>query len=290
MFDRVLLTLDGSVRTGGPCQSPTTWRLGLGAKLELLRVTTYPWDVQEARRELEIVLADQELRIVPTVTVRALSTSPAATIAHHAAFVPGTLIVMSTLGRGRTGAVLGSVTTDVLRLTHRPVVAVGGHASVDGITEHDALVIPVDGSTLSEAAVPLGAALAKAFRARPWVVTNIDPHTSPVAGALDGNYPRAIARRVTELAGREADFDALYERHAGPAVAAFAASVGAGLIVCSTHGRTGWGRLALGSVGAAIVHEAPCPVVLVRPPALEPLIAEQLTEAAATVSTPPSDG
>ncbi len=39
------------------------------------------------------------------------------------------------------------------------------------------------------------------------------------------------------------------------------------LIVIATHGRTGLGRLLLGSVAERIVREAPCPVLTVRTPA-----------------------
>lgn len=36
-------------------------------------------------------------------------------------------------------------------------------------------------------------------------------------------------------------------------------------VVVGTHGRTGLGRLVLGSVAERVVREAPCPVVVVRP-------------------------
>jgi nucleotide-binding universal stress UspA family protein len=38
------------------------------------------------------------------------------------------------------------------------------------------------------------------------------------------------------------------------------------LIVMGTHGRTGFGRLLLGSVAEQVVRKAPCPVVTVRKP------------------------
>ena len=288
MFNRVLITLDGSDRAWRAFPVADDLAARLGAPLELLYVTAFSWEVNEARKQLMAALDSHELHVVaaPTVSVLVQGPTPAATIADHAAHVPGTLLVMSTLGRGRTATVAGSVTTDVLRMTHGPVVAVGGRARTDRPSEHDQLVIPVDGSAFSEVAVPLGAAMAKALGARPWLVTNIDPQTPPVGDVLDSNYPHAMARRVAELTGGEAEYEALHERHAGQAVADFAAAVDAGLIVCSTHGRTGWGRLALGSVGTAIVHEASCPVVLVRPPALPTLTHEEL----AAEATPPTPG
>lgn len=46
-----------------------------------------------------------------------------------------------------------------------------------------------------------------------------------------------------------------------------AADVGASLIVMATHGRKGIGHAILGSVTERVLREAPCPVLVVRPPA-----------------------
>lgn len=40
---------------------------------------------------------------------------------------------------------------------------------------------------------------------------------------------------------------------------------GADLIVVGSHGKGFWGRLTLGSVSDAVVHHAPCSVLIVRP-------------------------
>jgi hypothetical protein len=45
-----------------------------------------------------------------------------------------------------------------------------------------------------------------------------------------------------------------------------AAESKADLIVMATHGRTGLGRLLMGSVAEQVVRQAPCPVVTVRLP------------------------
>jgi len=43
-----------------------------------------------------------------------------------------------------------------------------------------------------------------------------------------------------------------------------AEETGAGLIVMGTHGRTGLGRLVMGSVAEQVLRTAPCPVLTVR--------------------------
>ena len=45
-----------------------------------------------------------------------------------------------------------------------------------------------------------------------------------------------------------------------------AADAGASLIVMATHGRRGLGHVILGSVTERVLREAPCPVLVVRPP------------------------
>ncbi len=42
------------------------------------------------------------------------------------------------------------------------------------------------------------------------------------------------------------------------------ADLGVDSVVIATHGRTGVGRLLLGSVAEKVVREAPCPVLTVR--------------------------
>ena len=51
-----------------------------------------------------------------------------------------------------------------------------------------------------------------------------------------------------------------------PALVAAAGALPAELIVVATRGRTGFSRLALGSVAEAVVRSAPCSVLVVRPP------------------------
>ncbi len=46
-----------------------------------------------------------------------------------------------------------------------------------------------------------------------------------------------------------------------------AGEAGANLIVMATHGRRGLGHVILGSVTERVLREAPCPVLVVRPPA-----------------------
>ena len=50
------------------------------------------------------------------------------------------------------------------------------------------------------------------------------------------------------------------------------------LIVCGTHGRQGWDRIALGSVAENVVRRAPCPVLTVHHPGHEFILPDQTVD------------
>ncbi len=54
------------------------------------------------------------------------------------------------------------------------------------------------------------------------------------------------------------------EDEPGQALTSYAEKVGAALVVVGTHGRTGFARMALGSVAEIVVREAPCSVLVAR--------------------------
>jgi nucleotide-binding universal stress UspA family protein len=57
-----------------------------------------------------------------------------------------------------------------------------------------------------------------------------------------------------------------------------AREVEADLIVMGTHGRSGLGRLLLGSVAEQVMRHATCPVLTLKAPAMEPLIETTASE------------
>jgi nucleotide-binding universal stress UspA family protein len=69
---------------------------------------------------------------------------------------------------------------------------------------------------------------------------------------------------------------------AAQAITSFARDAGVDLVVLASHGRTGLARLVIGSVAEAVVRTAPCPVLVVKPPAVRRKEAEDIP-----VSYPP---
>ena len=134
------------------------------------------------------------------------------------------------------------------------------------------LLVPVDGSPQSEAAV--------AFAAAEWPAADlhalhvIDPVESGYGAgrmATGGEqwYEEAIERAETyfERASDAADRELETTTEVGPPASTIvdvAETIDADLVVMGSHGREGLSRLLLGSVAEHVVRESPVPVTVVR--------------------------
>lgn len=79
-------------------------------------------------------------------------------------------------------------------------------------------------------------------------------------GVLESAYVRRLARHI----GRDAQWEVLHGSDPAASILDFAHPDG--VVVMSTHGRTGLARLFAGSVAAEIVAGSARPVVVLRPP------------------------
>jgi nucleotide-binding universal stress UspA family protein len=110
----------------------------------------------------------------------------------------------------------------------------------------------------------------------PEPVYELDAHAK-----AHGEEALAAAVKEVEAAGMAVD-SSLRSGDAGGEICAAAEELGAELIVVGSHGWTGLRRLVLGSVSAKVLHEAPCPVLVVRrgaARAAEPQKAEEVVAA-----------
>jgi nucleotide-binding universal stress UspA family protein len=105
------------------------------------------------------------------------------------------------------------------------------------------------------------------------------PGTLPVGAGPDAAVQRAVRarleRRLTTL-GVEGDI-AVGSGPPAQVISDVAKNKSAALVVVGTSGRTGIDRLLLGSVSANVVREAPCSVLVVRPPNSRPRRASEGT-------------
>ncbi len=139
----------------------------------------------------------------------------------------------------------------------------------------ETIIWATDGSELADTALPLVRELAELHHAR-IVAVHADEHLRGRFGAApvlaDEDDLRAkIRMQVAELvdAGFGAEFHVEVSSIHDPAmlIAEAAEEVRADLILIATHGRGLAGSAFLGSVTKGLLHQAPCPVLVVTPAA-----------------------
>jgi nucleotide-binding universal stress UspA family protein len=135
------------------------------------------------------------------------------------------------------------------------------------------ILVPLDGSRFSEAALPVAADLARKAHAAMRLVMVHEPIRAMVPAWSEKEDPEERAHELEYLAGLAAGVDLhgtapSYEVIVGDARTALmetAEQTSADLIVMATHGRGVFSRFWLGSVADHVVHRATVPVMLIRP-------------------------
>jgi nucleotide-binding universal stress UspA family protein len=171
---------------------------------------------------------------------------------------------------------MGSVAEGVLRSTTLPVFIVREEASIAPLRQ--GLLVPVDGSDSSRAALDAAIALALSSGAPITVCHVVDLGR---AGILSGGQAQLVAGsiEILQAEGRRILADAA--ERAGSRVKLssrcvdgmpvdeierVALEIVPALIVMGSHGRTGLERLVMGSVAEGVVRRAPAPVKIVPLP------------------------
>jgi nucleotide-binding universal stress UspA family protein len=267
MTQRLIVPVDGSPAAWHTVDIAITLAERLSARVHVLEVAFAPADVNAARARLEHGAAERQRQGAPIdVEVRLSGDSVASAIEELVLANPGSVVVMASHGRGRSAALVGSVAEDILHRIFGPIILVGpkvGARQFDG-----PIVVSVDGSDESEAALPLSAAWAIELGVAPWIVHVAHPEdrVAQDSGVVDSGYPARLARELTALSHHQVEFEELHDAHPGRAVPDFADSLNASLIVAASHGRTGMRRLTMGSVTSEFVRHSTCPVLVVRLP------------------------
>ena len=142
------------------------------------------------------------------------------------------------------------------------------------------ILLPTDFSDCARHAVPYAARLARLVGARVLCLHVVEPVVpavgwTPIAEPLPvadvgEQLEDSAARELPRFAGCE-EFEGLVVEdliargEAASEIVRVAGERGADLIVISSHGRTGLGRIIFGSTAESVVRHAPCPVLVVKP-------------------------
>jgi nucleotide-binding universal stress UspA family protein len=138
----------------------------------------------------------------------------------------------------------------------------------------DKILVPLDGSALAEAAIETAVDLAAGGHVTYFLIRAAEAHTLPGGDPTDAQvevvrqaeeYLDAARGRLAKRGIANVSTSVWY----GPAAAAIIEGARlnkADLIVMSSHGRSGLGRLILGSVAEAVLRGTSVPVCIVRAP------------------------
>ena len=145
------------------------------------------------------------------------------------------------------------------------------------------ILVPTDGSEVSQHGVDHALALAKALGSRVTIITVTEPFMvySGYVGAgmmidarmmnshdeLQAEHAKAVLAKAQALAaaqGVPAEVLHVPDAYAADAIVETATEKGADLIVMASHGRRGLGRLLVGSQTSGVVNHSTVPVLVVR--------------------------
>jgi nucleotide-binding universal stress UspA family protein len=136
----------------------------------------------------------------------------------------------------------------------------------------DRIVVALDGSVLAEAPLWNALDLAEKNGATLSLLRAAEAHALPGTDKVEAQvtaireaeeYLSAVVRRLADRGFKRVESHVWY----GPAAAAIveaATTQRADLIVMSTHGRSGLGRLILGSVAESVLRGTTIPILIVR--------------------------
>lgn len=137
----------------------------------------------------------------------------------------------------------------------------------------DKILVPLDGSLFAEAALPKAVELVRnnpdatlilLRAAEATIFPGVDPIDAQVSVAHEAeDYLETVAARLRED-GVSGVRTSVWYGAAAPAILEAARMANPDLIMMSTHGRSGIGRLIVGSVAESVLRATPTPIFLIR--------------------------
>lgn len=143
------------------------------------------------------------------------------------------------------------------------------------------ILLPTDFSECARHALPAATSLARLTRARIICLHVIEPvvptvgwtpiaeplPVADISGQLEDSATRELPRlsNCDECAGLDVE-EVIVHGDAATEIVRVAKEREVDLIVISSHGRTGLGRIIFGSTAEMVMRHAHCPVLVVKPP------------------------
>jgi universal stress protein A len=132
------------------------------------------------------------------------------------------------------------------------------------------ILCPVDYSSTSDLAIQLAGKLARSGESKVILLHVIQPGSADEQTTIVGAMINDAKDRIRERGLFEKSIELEHltlKGNPGEVIVHFAEKRKADLIVMGTHGRTGLSKLLMGSIAQAVMQNAPCPVITIKPPA-----------------------
>lgn len=304
MYSRILVPLDGSELSEVALPYAEELACRLETQVTLFQVLTLPYHEYPIKGEVALVpYTDEEMKLLKAnardylkkagfklrkkgipVKTEVVIGSAAREIIRLADTTKADMVVMSTHGRsGITRWVLGSVASKVVMAAKQPVALIRAKGARPSVREKDILdkvLAPLDGSKESEVVLPHIVELASKFKAE---VTLFHMFTAAYSFISEDSFGeeqlkklesmRTFAKEYIEKVAAQlkrngisakANFKEVIMGTEAEEIIKLADEIQADVIAMSTHGRSGIGLWALGSVAEKVLHAGNAPLFLVR--------------------------
>jgi len=267
MYERILVPVDGSPFSEDAIPYARGLAEASGARLTLLRIAENGSAV-ESEEYLHYLAAKTNAE---TCLISSHGSVPK-DILDEADRVPGTLVAITSHGRGGVlNALLGSVAREIVHASHGPVLVYRPDGESNGLeaVRISSVLLPLDGTRLSESMKPEAAKWARALGAILTVVQVVPAgnKADPLLAShdvLDSSYVSSHARDISREFGIDASWEVLH----GDPVDSLERYIGGRrdvLAVMATRQQTAVKAAVLGSVTSGMVHRVGIPIIVQAP-------------------------
>ncbi len=270
-FEKILVATDGSAFSADAVKVAIAMCVKSGARLypfnmvltnpeyEALAPELVEKASEDVRARLDAIVAEAARQGVGSTMLMRLGDRPDVEIVAAAEEINADLIVMGQQGRrGLARMMVGDATLRVIGSAICSVLSVPVGAGM----WHNCILLGTDGSRFADAAAVSAAKIAHCCAAPITVVSALVPSHSR-ARQQEGR--EAVERSTAQLQRDGLDVDGVaLPGEADDVIIKLAEEKHADLIVVGTHGRTGFGKVLLGSVSERVIGKAKCAVLVAK--------------------------
>jgi nucleotide-binding universal stress UspA family protein len=279
MYKRIMVPLDGSPTAEMTLPYATELAAHFDSEIILFSVIENGTTVTEGffRSYLGTISANirSDLQIHgkkdPVVRFKIVTGNPASEIMWNVDNDNIDLIVMASRGSSVESAwALGNIAAKIVRIAAKPVILIRQQVK-DGELHPERLVrkilVPLDGSRVGEAALPHAEALARKLGAELVLFHAAEPAPWPMIKARDENGVKIASAYLDDIVEKIQKQGLLVTSHLVTGYPAeeiinYVETNAIDLIAISTHGRSGVGRWAIGSVTDKLLYAGNTPILV----------------------------